>query len=617
MRNDKFSKGNILLYCLGIVPVVWLALLAAPALHDGFPNLLAEFGAVMRQPFYIVWCEDSLKTVLIFMLIYALALAVYLSSARNYRKREEHGSAKWGNAGQVNRKYAVKPKTGNKILTQNVAIGLDGHKHRRNLNVLVCGGSGAGKTRFYAKPNIMNANTSFVCLDPKGELLRDTGNLLKKKGYDIKVIDLINMEKSHCYNPFVYLKTDNDVQKLATNLFKNTTPKGSTSQDPFWDQAAMMLLLALMFYLHYEAPEDEQNFPMVMEMIRAGEVREDDEAFQSPLDILFRKLEMKNPEHIALKYYKAYHSGSGKTLKSIQITLISRLEKFNLTSLAGITQTDELDLAQVGEKKTAIYAVIPDNDASFNFIVGMLYTQLFQQLYYQADVVHGGALPVHVHFVMDEFANVALPDEFDKLLATMRSREISVSIIVQNLAQLKKLFEKEWESIVGNCDEFLYLGGNEQSTHEYVSKLLGKETIDTNTYGQSKGRGGSYSTNWQITGRELMTPDEVRMLDNRYALLFIRGERPIQDFKYDILKHPNVTLTTDGKAAPYQHGLDNLSIASIVFDKARQEQTGQEPEVDEDRYELISDEEIEEFLKQQEENEHEETQKAQSQGTLS
>ena len=484
------------------------------------------------------------------------------------------------------------------------------YKHRRNLNVLVCGGSGAGKTRFYAKPNIMNANTSFVCLDPKGELLRDTGNLLKRKGYDIKVIDLINMEKSHCYNPFVYLKTDNDVQKLATNLFKNTTPKGSQSQDPFWDQAAMMLLLALMFYLHYEAPEDEQNFPMVMEMIRAGEVKEDDEAFQSPLDILFRKLEMKNPEHIALKYYKAYHSGSGKTLKSIQITLISRLEKFNLTSLAGITQTDELDLAQVGEKKTAIYAVIPDNDASFNFIVGMLYTQLFQQLYYQADVVHGGALPVHVHFVMDEFANVALPDEFDKLLATMRSREISVSIIVQNLAQLKKLFEKEWESIVGNCDEFLYLGGNEQSTHEYVSKLLGKETIDTNTYGQSKGRSGSYSTNWQITGRELMTPDEVRMLDNRYALLFIRGERPIQDFKYDILKHPNVTLTTDGKAEPYQHGLDNLSIASIVFDKARQEQTGQEPEVDEDRYELISDEEIEEFLKKQEENEHEETQKA-------
>ena len=314
--------------------------------------------------------------------------------------------------------------------------------------------------------HIMNANTSFVCLDPKGELLRDTGNLLKAKGYDIKVIDLINMEKSYCYNPFVYLRSDNDIQRLVTNLFKNTTPKGSQSQDPFWDQAAQMLLLALVFYLHYEAPPDEQNFPMVMEMIRAGEVREDNDEFQSPLDELFDRLEMRNPEHIALKYYRNYRSGSGKTLKSIQITLVSRLEKFNLESLAGMTQTDEMELWSLGEKKTAIFAVIPDNDSSFNFIVGLLYTQLFQQLYYQADVVHGGRLPVHVHFVMDEFANVALPDEFDKLLATMRSREISVSIIIQNLAQLKALFEKQWESIVGNCDEFIYLGGNEQSTHE-------------------------------------------------------------------------------------------------------------------------------------------------------
>ena len=373
------------------------------------------------------------------------------------------------------------------IRDRNVAIGLDGRKHRRTLNILGCGGSGAGKTRFLAKPNIMNANTSYVCLDPKGELLRDTGNLLKAKGYKIKVIDLINMEKSHCYNPFAYLRNDNDIQRLVTNLFKNTTPKGAQSQDPFWDQAAQMLLLALVFYLHYEAPEEEQNFPMVMEMIRAGEVREDDDTYQSPLDELFDRLEMRDPEHIALKYYRNYHSGSGKTLKSIQITLISRLEKFNLESLAGITQTDEMELWKLGEEKTAIFSVIPDNDSSFNFVVGMLYTQLFQQLYYQADVVHGGRLPVHVHFVMDEFANVALPDEFDKLLATMRSREISVTIIIQNMAQLKALFEKQWESIVGNCDEFLYLGGNEQSTHEYVSKLLGKETIDTNTYGQSKG----------------------------------------------------------------------------------------------------------------------------------
>lgn len=551
MRQDKFSKAYLTLYACGVIPVVWLALLLAPYMGGGLVGLVRYGGAALDHPFHIVWCEDSLKTVLIFLLCYGLGIGVYLSTDRNYRRREEHGSAKWGDPRAINRKYADKELTANKILTQNVAIGLDGRRHRRNLNVLVVGGSGAGKTRFYAKPNIMNANTSLIVLDCKGEILRDTGGLLEANGYDIKVLDLINMEKSHCYNPFAYLRNDNDIQRLVTNLFKNTTPKGAQSQDPFWDQAAQMLLLALVFYLHYEAPPEERNFSMVMEMIRAGEVREDDDTYQSPLDELFDRLEMRNPEHIALKYYRNYRSGSGKTLKSIQITLVSRLEKFNLESLAGMTQTDEMELWSLGEKKTAIFAVIPDNDSSFNFIVGLLYTQLFQQLYYQADVVHGGRLPVHVHFVMDEFANVALPDEFDKLLATMRSREISVSIIIQNLAQLKALFEKQWESLVGNCDEFLYMGGNEQSTHEYVSKLLGKETIDTNTYGQSKGRSGSYSTNWQLTGRELLMPDEVRMLDNQYALLFIRGERPVRDLKYDILKHPNIKLTTDGGAEPY------------------------------------------------------------------
>jgi traG-like protein len=565
-------------------------------MKDGVVGLIENFGAVMENPFRIQLCEDSFRTVLILLLIYGVAIAVYLSTDRNYRRREEHGSAKWGTPSQVNRKYANPVKTENKLLTQNVALGLDGRKHRRNLNVLVCGGSGSGKTRFYAKPNIMNANTSFVVLDPKGELLRDTGALLKNKGYEVKVIDLIDMSKSHCYNPFVYLRDDNDIQRLVTNLFKNTTPKGAQSQDPFWDQAATMLLLALVFYLHYEAPPEEQNFPMVMEMIRAGEVKEDNEDYRSTLDILFERLESRNPDHIALKYYRGYHSGSGKTLKSIQITLISRLEKFNLESLASITQTDELELAKLGERKTAVFAVIPDNDSSFNFIVGMLYTQLFQQLYYQADVVHGGRLPVHVHFVMDEFANVALPDEFDKLLATMRSREISVSIIIQNLAQLKALFEKQWESIVGNCDEFLYLGGNEQSTHEYVSKLLGKETIDTNTYGQSRGRNGSYSTNWQISGRELLDSAEVRMLDNQYALLFIRGERPVEDFKYDILKHPNVKLSTDGGAEPYRHGEDLISFATLELDEGALKRAMAEP-VGEDEYLFFCEEELEELLK--------------------
>ena len=605
MRHDKFSKQNILLYCLGTIPVVWLALRIVPFMEDGLPGLIKNFGAAMSCPFYITLCGNSLKTILVLLLCYGIAIGIYLSTQRNYRRREEHGSAQWGSPVQVNRKYADKVPTRNKILTQNVSVGLDGRKHRRNLNTLVCGGSGAGKTRFFAKPNLCQANSSYVVLDPKGELLRDTGNLLSAKGYDIKVLDLINMEKSHCYNPFVYLRSDNDIQRLVTNLFKNTTPKGSQSQDPFWDQAATMLLLALIFYLHYEAPPEEQNFPMVMEMIRAGEVREDDETYKSALDILFERLEMRNPEHIALKYYRSYHSGSGKTLKSIQITLISRLEKFNLESLASITQNDELALWSIGEKKTAVFAIIPDNDSSFSFLVGMLYTQLFQQLYYQADVIHGGRLPVHVHFLMDEFANVALPDEFDKLLSTMRSREISVSIIIQNLAQLKALFEKQWESIVGNCDEFLYLGGNEQSTHEYVSKLLGKETIDTNSYGQSKGRNGSYSTNWQLAGRELMTPDEVRMLDNRYALLFIRGERPVEDLKFDILKHPNIALTTDGGAEPYRHGEDSISIAALSIDEGLLKKAGAEP-VSEDEYLFFCEEELEELLqKKMEEKQHE------------
>ena len=449
----------------------------------------------------------------------------------------------------------------------------------------------------------MQANTSLIVLDPKGEIARDEGHLLEQKGYVVKVLDLINMDKSHCYNPFVYLQSDNDVQKLVTNLFKATTPKGSQSNDPFWDTAASMLLLSLVFYLWYEAPKDEQNFPMVMEMLRAGEVKEDDDNFISPLDILFNQLEVENPNHIALKYYRDYHSGSAKTLKSIQITLASRLEKFNLESLASLTQTDELELETIGERKTALFAIIPDNDTSFNFLVSMLYTQLFQQLFYTADHKYGGRLPVHVHFLMDEFANVSLPDDFDKILSVMRSREVSVSIILQNLAQLKALFEKQWESIVGNCDEFLYLGGNEQSTHKYVSELMGKSTIDLNTYGKSTGHSGNYSTNYQLNGRELMTPDEVRLLDNQYSILFIRGERPIMDFKYDVLKHPNVELSVDGKGKPYIHGEITHAIASVNIDFSnitRLETTEDEQESNIlDDYDIVSSEEIDKYLKKE------------------
>lgn len=606
------GRENIVLACLGIIPVSWMALLIAPFLGDGLVGIVEGFPNALASPFSISICEDSVKAVLIFIAAYMIGIGIYLSTKRNYRRGEEHGSAKWGDAFQLNKKYKAKADSDNKILTQNVKIGLDGRQHRRNLNVLVCGGSGAGKTRFYCKPNLMQANTSLVVLDPKGENLKAVGGLLKQKGYEVRVLDLINMDRSHCYNPFVYLRDDNDVQRLATNLFKSTTPKGAQSNDPFWDNAAQMLLLAMIFYLKYEAPEEEQNFAMVMEMLRAGEIDEDDGASYSPLDRLFYTLGDKNPNHIAYKYYKDYHSGSAKTLKSIQITLAARLEKFNLESLAGLTMTDELELDKMGERKTALFALIPDNDTSFNFLVSILYTQLFQQLFYVADHKYNGRLPVHVHFCMDEFANVSLPDDFDKILAVMRSREVSVSIILQNMAQLKALFEKQWESIAGNCDEFLYLGGNESSTHKYVSEMLGKETIDTNNYNRSFGRNGSYSTGYQLSGRELLDQAEVRMLDNNYALLFIRGELAVKDLKYDILRHPNIKLTEDGGAQPYIHGVVEDDIADISIIGMREIKNGEtldEDKPEETGYELLSDEDLlNEIEKEEKENDEEKKQ---------
>lgn len=594
MNQGNDRQAAVILSLIDIIPVVWLGLLIAPSVKGGLPEILTSLMNAMNAPFHIELCEDSVKAVLVLLLCYGMGVGIYFSTRRNYRRREEHGSAKWGTASAVNKKYAQQPKSENKLLTQNVAIGLNAKKHRRNLNTLVIGGSGAGKTRFFCKPNLMQCcRNSYFVLDPKGEIVRDVGELLSQKGYEVRVLDLISMEKSHCYNPFVYLQSDNDIQRLVTNLFKATTPKGSQSNDPFWDTSASMLLSALVYYLHYEAPEDEQNFAMVMEMLRAGAIENEEDSRPTPLDYLFADLEMDRPDHIALKYYRSYHAGSAKTLKSIQITLAARLEKFNLESLASLTCTDELDLATMGEKKVALFAIIPDNDSSFNFLVSILYTQLFQQLFYSADHIHGGALPVPVHFLMDEFANVSLPDDFDKILSVMRSRGVSVSIILQNLAQLKALFEKQWESIVGNCDEFLYLGGNEQSTHKYVSELLGKSTIDTNTYGKSSGRSGNYSTNYQISGRELLTPDEVRMLDNQYAILFIRGERPVLDFKYDILKHPNVALTADGKAGVYQHGAVRSDIATIEVTYL-DPKTLPDTEVPETDYVLLSDEDFDE-----------------------
>lgn len=585
MRKDK--QVELVFYFVGAVFIAWLSVLVAPCIHEGLFEAIIYLNEAMNSPFSFELCQDTLKCILISESIYSFSYLAYYYNRKNYRRNEEYGSAKWANNKAVNKKYAEKDYYSNKILSQNVRIGLDGRRHRRNLNTLVIGGSGAGKTRFFGKPNLMQCNTSFVVLDPKGEQLRDVGNLLEKEGYVIKVVDLINMNRSHCYNPFRYIKDDKDVLKLITNLIRNTTPKGSQTNDPFWEKSETALLEALCLYLLHEAPEEEQNFTMVMEMIAAAEVKEDDEEYQSPLDELFERLEIRNPNSLALKQYKIYKQAAGKTAKSILIFVGVRLSAFNLESIASLTATDELELDLVGERKTAIFAVIPDNDSTFNFLIGMLYTQLFQMLYYQADIVHGGALPVPVHFLMDEFANVALPDEFDKLLSTMRSRLIFVSIIIQNLAQIKGLYKDSWESIVGNCDTLYYLGGNEQSTHKFMSEYLGKETLDTNTYGKSSGRSGNYSTNYQQAGRELLTPDEVRLLDNDYGLLFIRGERPVFDKKYDILKHPRINETTDGNAKPYLHGKIKYSIDDwqniLLSDR---------------EYELLSDEDMDNYFKQ-------------------
>ncbi|SCJ56911.1 type IV secretion system component VirD4 [uncultured Clostridium sp.] len=585
MRKDK--QVELVFYFVGAVFIAWLSVLVAPCIHEGLFDAIIYLNEAMNSPFSFELCQDTLKCILISESIYSFSYLAYYYNRKNYRRNEEYGSAKWANNKAVNKKNTEKDYSSNKILSQNVRIGLDGRRHRRNLNTLVIGGSGAGKTRFFGKPNLMQCNTSFVVLDPKGEQLRDVGNLLEKEGYVIKVVDLINMNRSHCYNPFRYIKDDKDVLKLITNLIRNTTPKGSQTNDPFWEKSETALLEALCLYLLHEAPEEEQNFTMVMEMIAAAEVKEDDEEYQSPLDELFERLEIRNPNSLALKQYKIYKQAAGKTAKSILISVGVRLSAFNLESIASLTATDELELDLVGERKTAIFAVIPDNDSTFNFLIGMLYTQLFQMLYYQADIVHGGALPVPVHFLMDEFANVALPDEFDKLLSTMRSRLIFVSIIIQNLAQIKGLYKDSWESIVGNCDTLYYLGGNEQSTHKFMSEYLGKETLDTNTYGKSSGRSGNYSTNYQQAGRELLTPDEVRLLDNDYGLLFIRGERPVFDKKYDILKHPRINETTDGNAKPYLHGKIKYSIDDwqniLLSDR---------------EYELLSDEDMDNYFKQ-------------------
>ena len=572
-----------MIWLAGLPVIWWAALLLADAIQPGrnLFELMEVLTEKLNHPFQLHYTEYTIKSVLVCTLLYAGGIGIFYSSQKNYRRGEEHGSARWGDARQICKKYSQKPYSQNILLTQNFRISLDTHKHRRCLNILVVGGSGAGKSRGFALPNIMQCCCSMVITDPKAELLRKTGGLLEKKGYEVRVFDLINPDTSFCYNPFEYVHDDKDVLRLISNLIQNTTPKGSQSSDPFWEKSETALLQALMLYLLHEAPPEEQNFAMIMEMLGSAQVKEEDEDYESPLDILFDRLEMRDPESIAVKQYHIYKQAAGKTAKSILISVGVRLAAFNLPQIAKLTNTDELDLSSMGEKKVALFCCIPDADTSLNYLVGMIYSQLFQTLYYMADRVHGGALPVPVNCIMDEFPNVSLPNEFEKILATCRSRSIYCSIIIQNMSQLKALFKDSWESLVGNCDEFLYLGGNEKETHKYVSELLGKETIDTNTYGQTKGKSGSYSTNFQQSGRELLQPDEVRMLDNQNALLFIRGERPILDAKYDLMKHPNIRYTEDGGAGPFNYAKVPLAHDDFTFDETRY-----------DDYELLLDEDI-------------------------
>ena len=506
MKKKSF-KTDLPMWALLTIPVLWLAAAAAFAYEDGMTvfDWMEAFSQVMGSPLYVRWTADTPGFLLGALALYAFAIALYYSGQVNRRPGEEHGSAAWGDARALDRKYRDrKHPDRDVILTQHLRMGLNGKQHRRNLLQIVIGGSGAGKTRFLVKPNIMLANASFIATDPKGELVRAVGPLLLKRGYVLRVFDLVDLSHSDRYNPFHYIRKDADVFRLIDNLIQNTTPKNAQQNDPFWQKSETALDSALMLYLLHEAPPEEQTMEMILTMIEYGGAKEDDDGYKSALDLLFEALEEEQPDHIAVREYHIFKQAAGKTARSILVSAAVRLSVFTLHEVRDVTSRDTLELEKLGERKQAIFCVIPDsNDNSLNFLVGMLYTQAFQELYYQADKVHGGSLPVPVRLMFDEFANVALPDGYARLQATMRSRNIMATIILQNISQLKALFKDDWEGIIGNADSLIYLGGNEKESHKYISELLGKETIQTRTASQSRGRNGSYSQSIQQTGRDV------------------------------------------------------------------------------------------------------------------
>ncbi len=536
-----------MIWLAGLPVIWWVAILLADAIQPGrnLFELMEVLTEKLNHPFQFHYTEYTIKSMLVCTLLYAAGIGIFYSSQKNYRRGEEHGSARWGDARQICKKYSQKPYSQNILLTQNFRISLDTHKHRRCLNILVVGGSGAGKSRGFALPNIMQCCCSMVITDPKAELLRKTGGLLEKKGYEVRVFDLINPDTSFCYNPFEYVHDDKDVLRLISNLIQNTTPKGSQSSDPFWEKSETALLQALMLYLLHEAPPEEQNFAMIMEMLGSAQVKEEDEDYESPLDILFDRLEMRDPDSIAVKQYHIYKQAAGKTAKSILISCGARLAPFDIAELRELMSYDELELDLVGDRKTALFVIISDTDDTFNFIVSIMYTQLFNLLCDRADDVYGGRLPIHVRCLLDEFANIGQIPKFEKLIATIRSREISASIILQSKSQLKAIYKDNADTIEGNCDTTLFLGGKEKTTLKEIAEILGKETIDLYNTSDTRGSQRSYGMNYQKTGKELMSQDEIAVMDGGKCILQVRGVRPFFSNKYDICKHKNYKHLSD------------------------------------------------------------------------
>ena len=577
------------MYLIGGVASGYGAYLLNVCYHPGkdMNYFFARLDQVMAAPFANYWNETSIKAITLGIFVYVIGMVMYVTSRKNYMPGQEFGTAVFADPKKVAKQFADKDEHNNLILSQNVRLSMNTRMTRRNLNVLVIGGSGAGKTLFMVKPNLLQlSRASQIITDPKGEILRCCGGMLKTHGYRIRVLNLVEMEQSNGYNPFRYIRSETDIVKLVTNLINNTTPKNAQPSDPFWEKAESLYLQAIFLYVWQECEMEKRNFRMVLQLLNEAEVHAD--GSPSDLDRRFRRLERKKgSNHPALIQYNKVVRGAGDTVRSIIISANARLGLLQNPQILRILDKDEMEIEEIGigvdgdkNRKTALFCVTPDSDKSYAFLIGMLYSQIFQELYYQADFHYNGKLPINVNFMLDEFANVPLPDDYCSLLSTMRSRNISCTIFIQNLAQIKALFEKTWETIPGNCDSLVYLGGNEQSTHKYISESLGKGTIDKKSSGETKGRQGSSSRNYDVLGRELLTPDETRKLDNSECILLIRGCDPIIDKKYNTFAHPRFSETEDGGAAPYIHdrmaarkqSVQILSEESLAYYKKKKEQ---------------------------------------------